>query len=195
MAGHRLVSRLSSLLLACVVCGCGGGAGQAGPTPQPPVVPGENTAGPDLSGVQLPDFVMPLIKGRVSRPDPALTPGAVTTSDANVVCSDSPHLKAPPISFAMQKAVFTEYHDTTPASQHKYVLDYLVPYDLGGAAVEANIWPAAVRGTGFYEKIQTGHILREMVCRRSMALAQAQHALEADWYATWLRYVVSTGHI
>jgi hypothetical protein len=30
----------------------------------------------------------------------------------------------------------------------------------GGAAVQANIWPAALRGTGFYQKLQTDHILR-----------------------------------
>jgi hypothetical protein len=37
--------------------------------------------------------------------------------------------------------------------------------------------------------------LREMVCRRILTLAQAQHALEANWYAAWLRYVIAAGHI
>ena len=38
-------------------------------------------------------------------------------------------------------------------------------------------------------------ILREMVCRRTLTLAQAQHALETNWYAAWLRYVIAAGHI
>jgi hypothetical protein len=32
------------------------------------------------------------------------------------------------------------------------------------------------------------------VCRRSITLVQAQQALETDWYAAWLRYVVASGH-
>jgi hypothetical protein len=56
-----------------------------------------------------------------------------------------------------------------------------------------NIWPAAIRGTGFYEVAQTDQILP--FCHRSISLIQAQRALEKDWYAAWLRYVVATGHI
>jgi hypothetical protein len=138
---------------------------------------------------------MPLIKGGVSRPNRKLTPGAVVTTDANVVCALPAHGARQPISFAMQTAVFDTYRYTTPAQQHKYILNYLVPWDLGGALDAANIWPAAVRGTGFYEKIQTDHVLRELVCRRALPLAQAQHDLETDWYAAWLRYVVATGHV
>lgn len=188
VAGTALAACLTLLTSAC---------GSAHPTaapPQPPAVPGQATGGPDLTGVQLPDFTMPLIRGGVSRPKPALTPGAVTTTDANVVCNLPARTRAPAMPFSVQQAVFNEYGYTTPSAQHKYILDYLVPDNLGGAPVQANIWPAAVRGTGFYQKIQTDHILREMVCRRTITLAQAQHALETNWYAAWLRYVVTTGH-
>jgi hypothetical protein len=61
--------------------------------------------------------------------------------------------------------------------------------------VAANIWPAPTQGTGFYQKIQLDHILRDMVYGRAITLAQAQHALEMDWYKAWLKYVVATGHI
>jgi hypothetical protein len=27
-----------------------------------------------------------------------------------------------------------------------------------------------------------------------LTLAQAQHALETNWYAAWLRYVIAAGH-
>jgi hypothetical protein len=183
------------VVLAAVVCGCGGGANSGAGGAQPPVVPGEQTQGPDLAGVQLPNFVMPLIKGGVSRPNPELTPGAVTTTDTDDVCGMNPHTITPEISSSMQTAVFTEYGYTTASAQHRYVLDWLVPYNLGGADVAANIWPASLRGTGFYEKIDTDTILREMVCRRELTLVQAQQALEQNWYSAWLRYVVATGHI
>jgi hypothetical protein len=182
-------------VLALVASGCGsanpGAAGQA----QPPVVPGQTTTGPDLSGVQLPDFVMPLIHGGVSMPNAKLTPGAVTTTDANSVCNMAPHTVVPAISTAVQTAVYDEYGDTAQNAQRKAILDWLIPYNLGGADVQANIWPAAVEGTGFYEKVDTDDILRQMVCRRELTLAQAQQALENNWYTAWLRYVLATGHI
>jgi hypothetical protein len=59
---------------------------------------------------------------------------------------------------------------------------------------EANVWPAALRGTGFYEKVQTDHVLRDLICRRAISLMQAQHDLERNWNAAWLTYVVAGDH-
>jgi hypothetical protein len=181
--------------MALVVCGCGA-SGHAGPAaPRPPAVPGEATTGPDLSGVQLPNAVMPLIKGAISRPKPKLTPGAVTTTDATVVCTRSRHAAGPTPSAAMATAIYGAYGYTTAKQQFRYYLDMLIPWNLGGAVIPANIWPAATKGTGYYQKIQTDHILRDLVCRRSITLVQAQQALETNWYSAWLRYVVLAGHI
>ena len=185
------VSALASVLL---ISGCGG-ARPGAATSAAPAVPGQVTQGPDLSGVQLPDFVMPIIHGGISLPDRELTPGAVTTTDANDVCEVQPHSTVPQLSPALQTAVYTAYGYTSPDAVHKHTLDWLVPYNLGGAGVEANIWPAATAGTGFYQKIQTDEILRQMVCRRDLTLTQAKTSLETNWYSAWLRYVVATGHM
>jgi hypothetical protein len=157
------------------------------------VAPGQSTEGPDLSGVQLPDFVMPLIRGGISLPDSRLTPGAVTTSNANVVCNMGGRSSTPQVSLAMTAKVFAEYHENETGPG--YILDWLVPYNLGGAPVLANLWPAALKGTGFYQKVETDGVLRQMVCRRTLTLAQAQQLLETDWYSAWLRYVVATGRL
>lgn len=188
-AGAVAVAALTGTLL-----GCGASGGAPAALAQPPAVPGEVTAPPDLSAVQLPSFVMPQIKGGVSRPNPKLTPGSVVTTDTNAVCAMSAHGSANgSIPFSMQAAVLQEYGYTTLSQQHKYMLDYLVPIDLGGGTDEANVWPVAIKGAGFYQKVQTGHILHELVCRRSLPLTEAQHDMETDWYAAWLRYVVATG--
>jgi hypothetical protein len=179
--------------VALVLTACASGHPSA-PTAAPPAVPGEAAGGPDLSGVQVPDIVMPAVQGRVSLPSSTLTPGAVTTTDANTVCNMPAHAQAPGMPPPVQTAVLTAYGYTTAAAQHKYVLDYLVPYDLGGATTQANIWPAAIRGTGFYQKTQTDYILRQLVCRRSISLVTAQKALATNWYVAWLRYVVAGGH-
>ena len=94
---------------------------------------------------------------------------------------------------ATQQQVFTEYRIRNPAVQAKYDVDYLVPIGLGGARSIANMWPAALKGTGFFEKIQLDHVMRDMVCRRELSLRRAQHDLEQNWYAAWLKYVVATG--
>lgn len=184
---------LAALLLAGLVTGCGGGSRPVAASPQAPVVPGETTQGPDLSGVQLPNFVMPVIHGGLSLPNPKFTPGAIVTTNTNLVCTTE--LQAPEISGAVQAAVYREYGDTSASAIHKHILNLLVPYDLGGAAVKANLWPAATSGTGFYQKVQTDKILRQMVCQGDLTLATAQQALRSNWYSAWLRYVVATGHV
>ena len=190
-----LAALATALTFTGLVAGCSGSGNQNAQAAQPPAVPGQATEGPDLTGVQLPDFQMPVIHGGVSLPSAALTPGDVTTTDANVTCARSAHGGELKIPLAEQTAIYDEYDLTVAAKQRKYVLDYLVPLDLGGSSDEANIWPAALRGTGFYEKVQTDHVLRNLVCRRVIPLVRAQHDLEKDWYTAWLTYVVAAGHV
>jgi hypothetical protein len=191
----RLRKAATAAALVLVISGCGAAAQSGGVTGQSPAVPGEITQGPDLNGVQLPDAVMPLIKGGVSMPDAKLTPGVVASTDTNELCNMPPHAAAPALSAGLQLQIYDEYGYSSQNAMRKYILDWLVPYNLGGAEVPANIWPAAVTGTGFYEKIDTDVALRQMVCRRELTLTQAQQALETNWYSAWLRYVVATGHI
>ncbi len=180
--------------VAVVAVGCGGPSYRASAIPRPPVVPGEVRAGPDLHGVQLPNFIMPLISGGVSVPRQALTPGAVATTSTTKVCDAPPAAQVETIPLPLENAVFTAYGYTNPANHNRYILDLLVPVSLGGAMTAANIWPAAVKGTGFFEKVQLDHVLKNLVCHRFLTLRHAQRALEADWYAAWLKYVVATGH-
>ena len=195
----RMISwwRAAGVSVACamVLTACSGAPRHVAATAAPPKVPGEITAAPDLSGVNLPNFIMPLINGGVSFPKKSLSPGAVTTTDANVVCNLKPAATSQPIPPGLQQAVLDSYGYTGPSIQNKYLVTFVVPLSLGGAMTEANIWPAAVQGTGFFELIQLDHILKLQVCRRFITLKQAQRALESNWYAAWLKYVVATGHL
>ena len=119
---------LAGLILAVLISGCGG-AHPGAAAAVPPAVPGEVTTGPDLSGVTLPDFVMPIIHGGISLPDRTLTPGAVTTTDANDVCDVQSHSTVPQLPSALQTAVYAAYGDTSPDALHKHTLDWLVPYN------------------------------------------------------------------
>jgi hypothetical protein len=182
-----------SVCAAMLAAGCTVSGSHAAAVARPPVVPGLDSSGPGLTGAQLPAAVVPNVSGPVSRPDLRLTPGAIATSDTAAVCLQSRRLRSPEIPPASQAAVYLEYGDTTTARQHGYRIDYLVPLDLGGAPVTANLWPAAIHGVGFYQKNQLDHIMHELVCQRSLTLGQAQRQIQQNWYATWLKYVVAAG--
>jgi hypothetical protein len=184
----------ASLAMAAGLAGCGTSGDGSAAAPQPPAIPGLDTAAPDLTGVNLPSFTMPLIKGGISRPNHSLTPGDVTTTDANAVCALSKHALHTSIPLATQTLVYNAYGYSNLVQQHKYIITYLVPQELGGAPDTANMWPAAIRGTGYYQEIATNSALRTLVCRREISLTDAQHLLETDWYSAWLRYVVAAGH-
>jgi hypothetical protein len=192
----RLRARLPGLATALAICyataSCASG-GRAVSPPQPPVVPGAATTGPDLTGIQLPSFVMPQIKGGIARPNPKLTPGIVAITNTNEVCALPDHGDLHPIASALQLRIYAEYGDTTKSERHKHILNYLVPLDLGGGTGADNIWAASLRGTGYYQVVETDHVIRDLVCRRALPLRVAQHDMQTDWYAAWLRYVVATG--
>ncbi len=190
----RGVAKLAlAVFMAAVVTGCGSHTIRTA-LPAPPKVPGQAT-GPDLANVTLPKFTMPLVTGGLSMPNPKLTPGAVAITNTTRVCILPDHQPITIIPPATQQQVFTEYRILNPAVQTKYDIDYLVPIGLGGATSTANMWPASLKGTGFFEKIQLDHVLRDMVCRRELSLRRAQHDLEQNWYAAWLKYVVATGRV
>jgi hypothetical protein len=187
--------KLAVIAACCLlaVAACGGQARRPASNPVAPRIPGEIMTGPDLAGVQLPNFVMPLISGGVSRPKASLTPGAVTTTNANIVCT-SLRVANPSIPVPEQAAIYRSYGYSNAVTQNKYELDFLVPTSLGGQDTQSNIWPIAVGGTGFYQKSQLDHILKDLVCQRYITLKRAQYVLETNWYAAWLKYVVATGH-
>ena len=191
MSARRVMAIAVALCMAVAVTGCASRSKPAA-APTPPKVPGQAGA-PDLANVSLPNFTMPLVTGGVSMPNHRLTPGAVATTDTTKVCVLPDHLATTVIPSATQQAVFTEYRITNPVVQAKYDIDYLVPIGLGGSTSTANMWPAALKGTGFFEKIQLDHVMRDLVCRRELSLRTAQRDLEQNWYVAWLKYVVATG--
>ena len=191
MTTRRAAGVALGLAVALLVTGCGGGHRPAA-LPSPPKVPGQ-ASGPDLANVVLPDFTMPLVTGGVSQPRRGLTPGAIATRNTGVVCALPDHVASSMIPVATQAAVYKEYGYINPQVQSKYEIDYLVPIFLGGANTTANMWPAALKGTGFFEKIQLDHMLRDMVCHRTLPLFVAQKDLERNWYAAWLKFVVASG--
>jgi len=73
-------------------------------------------------------------------PDPALTPGAVRTMDAGDVCIDRRTRQYRHWSRPRDDRILAEY-GLPPGLHPSYEVDHLIPLDLGGADVDANLWP------------------------------------------------------
>jgi hypothetical protein len=135
-----------------------------------------------------------LLHGAVARPDLKVTPGAVAITDLTAVCHGSKRIPGqftplnPAISPSVRQAVFAEYNIPAANIKH-YGLDFLVPLQLGGANVEANIWPASTsHGVGFHEKQVLNIRIHELVCQGAVPLAQAQKGIAIDWVKLWLDF-------
>ena len=190
-AGRRGVGTLVVLTLGLLVTGCASGNGDASApyfAASPPVAPADVVAmGLPATGTQATE----LIKGGISRPDPKLTPGVVAISDVTQACKLPRHTHRK-IPVDVQRAVFQEYGYAYPGATNTYILDWLVPLELGGAPVKANLWPAmAKKGVGFHQKAHLNARLRHLVCSGVVSLTDIQSKLVSDWYTLWFRYATT----
>jgi hypothetical protein len=81
----------------------------------------------------------PALADALIRPDPRLTPGAVATTDANLVCSHG-YAKSVRHTSGKLKAFIYHKYGINRRGGH-YEIDHLIPLGLGGADVAANLWP------------------------------------------------------
>ncbi len=72
-------------------------------------------------------------------PDPHLTPGAVSTVDVAQICSPGFAKAVRHTSRALKLAVYAAYRIAPDSG--RYEIDHLIPLELGGADVAANLWP------------------------------------------------------
>jgi hypothetical protein len=118
-------------------------------------------------------------------PDPACTPGAIMTTDMDVVCHRSTKERRR-VSSEVHRQAFAEYGFTYPQSHGAFEVDHLIPLELGGDNVIANLWPeAATPMPGFHEKDRVENYLHRQVCSGAMNLADAQRQIATDWMKVW----------
>lgn len=127
------------------------------------------------------------------RPDPRLTPGAVNprVTQANIdttICRPGwTRTVRPPLSVTqpLKAQLMAAYHLAVAASAVE--LDHLVALEIGGSPSGAgdtrNLYPQLWDGPyGAHVKDRVENAANRAVCRRQMALAQAQAAMATDWY-------------
>ena len=118
-------------------------------------------------------------------PDPACTPGAVMTTDLDVVCHRSTRERRR-VSAEVHRLALTEYGFSYPQPLGAFEVDHLIPLELGGDNLIANLWPeAAEPAPGFHQKDRVENYLHRQVCAGAMNLADAQRQIATDWLKVW----------
>jgi hypothetical protein len=76
-------------------------------------------------------------------------------------------------------------------TESHFEIDHLISLELGGADLQANLWPQSydTRPWGAHEKDALENRLQAMVCAGELPLEQAQKEIAADWIAAYERYV------
>ena len=126
-------------------------------------------------------------------PDPLLTPGAVLTTDAAIVCTPGYSRRARRVTTATRRAVFVRYG--LSYVPRRYELDHLIPLELGGSNDIANLWPEAYalskndRAMGARVKDRLEDELHRRVCASGMPLRTAQALIRRWWTNAYRTYV------
>ena len=121
-------------------------------------------------------------------PDPALTPGAVASTDKNIVCAPGYSKSVRHTPSWLKAKVYRKYG--IPRHAGPYEMDHLIPLGIGGADVEANLWPEtrAPQRDNAYDKDRLEFKLYELVCHHGLDIRVAQHDIAANWILAYKKY-------
>lgn len=118
-----------------------------------------------------------------SLPDPGCTPGAAVGSTADQVCAEGYANDGGDAPAGNE--IFAAYAVSDDGS---YSIDHLVPLELGGSNVSANLWPMpANNDPGPVEKDAAEAYLRQQVCAGTLTLAEAQQQIASNWIQVYNR--------
>jgi hypothetical protein len=88
-------------------------------------------------------------------PNPTLTPGAVLTTDASLICTPGYASSVRDVSTATKEQVYAEYGVSYPQPTGAYEVDHFIPLEIGGSNELKNLWLESATPTpGFHEKDQ-----------------------------------------
>ena len=124
-------------------------------------------------------------------PDPTLTPGAVRTTDAAVICAAGTR-QLRHWSRERDDRILAEYG--LPEGPHpSFEIDHLIPLGIGGADDDKNLWPEPRRSLEPQWNAETKDRLewklRDLICIGQIDVGEAQKATADDWTEAYRRYV------
>ncbi|GAC1546996.1 MAG: hypothetical protein NVS3B16_18460 [Vulcanimicrobiaceae bacterium] len=150
--------------------------------------PRDGTNGATWSALVCAFFVALTPANAAQRPDKTRTPGAIATSSSAAVCSPGYARARRNVPYRVRDAVYTAYglpraHRTADgafvAPRRAYVIDHLVPLELGGTNDRRNLWPQPRAEARAKDRVEDA--LHEAVCSGRMRLPDAQRRIAHDW--------------
>ncbi len=122
-------------------------------------------------------------------PNRHLTPGEVfPAATAAQVCVPGYSASVRNVTDSVRHGVFAAYR-IDYALHAGYELDHLVPLELGGDNARVNLWPQPRTGPDAASvKDHLENHLHALVCTGRIPLAEAQQAMEGDWFAANAKY-------
>lgn len=123
------------------------------------------------------------------RPDPALTPGAILTTDTALICSPGYARSVRHTSGKLKAYVYRLYG--LDRTQSHFEIDHLISLELGGADIAENLWPQSydTEPWNAHKKDRLESVLHQLVCSGQLPIEVAQKEIAEDWIAAYLRYI------
>lgn len=106
-----------------------------------------------------------------SVPNARLTPGAVRQMSVATICSTKWGLDRRHVTQSMKKAVCASY-GAKNCPGPMWELDHLIPRELAGADVIANLWPQPIAEARVKDRLENS--LHRQVCAGTISLRSAQ---------------------
>lgn len=119
-------------------------------------------------------------------PDKDLTPGVVASTNIKKICVPGYSKTVRHTSTKTKNNVRRKYYDKYPdwpkcVKPRDCEIDHLVPLSLGGADVEANLWPEPNGKMGWLDKDKVEWRLHKLVCSGEMKIKTAQKIFKYNW--------------
>jgi hypothetical protein len=123
-------------------------------------------------------------------PDPALTPGAVMTTDTAAVCTPGYSKSVRHVSGKVKAQVYAEYGIVSHRSG-EYEVDHLISLELGGSNDIKNLWQESYQTEPWNARVKDKleDRLHSLVCSGRMRIEEAQQEIARDWIAAYPRFI------
>ena len=121
-------------------------------------------------------------------PDPDCSPGAVLTTDTNVICVSGYTQTVRNVPDSEKQQVFAEYG--IPWSEHSgYEVDHIISLELGGSNDISNLYPESYTiQYNAHVKDSFENYLHSQICSNKIPVAVAQTEIATDWLKYYLAW-------
>jgi hypothetical protein len=138
-------------------------------------------ATPEPTFTSAPELTSTLSKGRL--PNATLTPGDIFYVTVEQLSRPGYTSTVRNVSNAIKHQVYAEYGITHAGG---YVIDHLIPLEIGGSNEIANLWPQPKDEARIKDELEK--TLHHLVISHKVALATAQQEIATNWVAAYAKF-------